>query len=387
MLVPSGVYSDKGSTELRHLFLDSCAWEWLFGFENRDKIFDIHSSFKFCPIVVAKGGRTAEIQAAFMRRDTSDWGDAERFVLPYGREQILRFSPTTRALLEVGARRDLEVLDRVYANSVLLGDDGPQGWGVTYAREFDMTNDSRLFPPLPTWEARGYRPDPYGRWVGPEGDVVLPLYQGVMINAFDPAAAAWVSGAGNRAVWEQVPWDGRMPRPQFLMAKVDYLDSVSGRGAKVGFRLIARTTDQRTMIASTMPETPAGHSLGVLYLPRRFRAPVLSAALNSWPFDWSQRLRQVGVNLSYFIISESPLPPMGSCGTQQITTLSARLGMALPIYAPEWLGLRARGLVEGAWSSSWALTIHERLRLRTLIDAIVAALYGLDVELVALDPP
>ena len=43
MLVPSGIYTDQGSTELRRLFLDHCHWKWLFGFINWQRIFDIHS--------------------------------------------------------------------------------------------------------------------------------------------------------------------------------------------------------------------------------------------------------------------------------------------------------------------------------------------------------
>ncbi|MBM4346358.1 MAG: hypothetical protein FJ100_23530, partial [Deltaproteobacteria bacterium] len=73
LIVPSGLYSDKGSTALRTLFLDHCHWRWLFGFENRDKIFDIHRSFKFCPVLVRKGGQTRALRAAFMRRSLDDW--------------------------------------------------------------------------------------------------------------------------------------------------------------------------------------------------------------------------------------------------------------------------------------------------------------------------
>ncbi len=37
-IVPSGIYTDKGTTDLRELFLDRLlAGEWLFGFENREK--------------------------------------------------------------------------------------------------------------------------------------------------------------------------------------------------------------------------------------------------------------------------------------------------------------------------------------------------------------
>lgn len=81
MIVPSGIYTDKGTTHLRELFLDHCDWQWLFGFENRDKVFDIDSRFKFCPLVVQKGGTTQAIRAAFMHRNVDDWAQAERHVL------------------------------------------------------------------------------------------------------------------------------------------------------------------------------------------------------------------------------------------------------------------------------------------------------------------
>lgn len=164
-IVPSGLYSDHGTGALRELFLDRCRWEWLFGFENKEGIFDIHRSFKFNPVIIEKGGRTDAIRTAFMRRSLEDWERAEELAVPYAREQVERFSPKSRAILEIQSARDLEILEKIYANSVLLGDDGPDGWGVKYATEFHMTNDSKLFPPRPVWETKGYRPDEYSRWL------------------------------------------------------------------------------------------------------------------------------------------------------------------------------------------------------------------------------
>ena len=164
-LVPSGLYSDHGTGALRTLFLEDCRWEWLFGIENRDKVFPIHRSYKFNPIIVQKGGKTDAIQTAFMRRKLEDWERAEDIATSYSREQVEQFSPNSRAILEIQSARDLEILSKIYANGVLLGDDGPDGWGIKYTREFDMTNDSHLFPPRPEWEAKGYRPDEYSRWL------------------------------------------------------------------------------------------------------------------------------------------------------------------------------------------------------------------------------
>ena len=164
-LVPSGLYSDNGTGALRMLFLERCRWEWLFGIENRAKIFPIDSRAKFNPVIIEKGGSTEAIQTAFMRRDLDDWERAEDLATPYTRAQVEQFSPRSRAILEIQSRRDLEILEKIYANSVLLGDDGPDGWGIKYVREFDMTNDSKLFPPRPKWEEKGYRPDEYSRWL------------------------------------------------------------------------------------------------------------------------------------------------------------------------------------------------------------------------------
>lgn len=165
-IVPSGLYSDHGTGSLRKLFLDSCRWEWLFGFENREGIFAIHRSQKFSPIIIEKGGSTESIRTAFMRRKLEDWENAETFETSYTRAQVDRFSPRSKSILEIQSSRDLKILEKLYANSVLLGDDGSGGWGIKYAQgDFNMTTDSKLFPPRPKWEEEGYRPDEYSRWL------------------------------------------------------------------------------------------------------------------------------------------------------------------------------------------------------------------------------
>ena len=188
-LVPSGLYSDHGTGSLRDLFLKQCRWEWLFGIENRDKVFPIDSRFKFNPLIIEKGGVTNTVLTSFMRRKLEDWEHAEDFAVPYSRAQIERFSPRSRAILEIQSARDLEILEKIYANGVLLGDDGPNGWGIRYAREFDMTNDSRLFPPRPRWEAKGYRPDEYSRWLLGNWRPIEELWEELGVDPSQPEPA------------------------------------------------------------------------------------------------------------------------------------------------------------------------------------------------------
>lgn len=407
LVVPSGLYTDKGSTDLRRLFLEQCRWQWLFGFENRLKIFDIDSRFKFCPVIVRKGGATEGIRAAFMRHDLADWAEAERHVIPYGREQVARFSPRTRAILEIRQKRDLEVLEKIYANSVLLGDDSENGWGIEYAREFDMTNDSKLFPPRPWWEERGYVPDEYGRWIKFKGrpnpkhttpaigwirlrdgggavdesdieDVALPLYQGVMVQQYDYAAKGWISGTGLTAEWQPISFGRKLPRPQYLLRASDLdANSRAARGLKLAFRDIARSTDERTCIGALLPDYPCGNVLGVLSTAS---APVwsLSAQLNSLAFDWALRQRISGTHLNLYVMEELALLPPSSAALCALSTSVAPLTFVSVAFAPYWLSLRED--LEVLEAPRGAVTDVERLRLRCIADAAIALLYGLDSD-------
>ena len=189
-VVPSGLYSDHGATALRDLFLERCHWEWLFGIENRDQVFPIHRSYKFNPVIVEKGGVTEAIRTVFMRRNPDDWERAEELAIPYTLAQVRQFSPKSRALLEIQSRRDLALLEKIYANAVLLGDDGPDGWCVQYAQgDFNMTSDSRHFPPRPQWEAKGYRPDEYSRWLLGDWRPIEALWEEMGVDPSRPEPA------------------------------------------------------------------------------------------------------------------------------------------------------------------------------------------------------
>ncbi|MRR56563.1 MAG: hypothetical protein EG822_19085 [Deltaproteobacteria bacterium] len=291
MVVPSGVYTDKGTTALRELFLNHCDWQWLFGFENRDGIFDIHRSFKFCPLVVQKGGMTAAIRAAFMHRNVDDWEFAERYVLAYPRDRVEEFSPYTKGILEIRSEHDLSVLQMIYTNGVLLGDRSERGWKLKYQQgDFNMTSDSKLFPERTKWEAKGYVADEYGHWLyGPwqnysghsdilerevglvisrDGqqaiyfdqieDVALPLFQGGMINIFDNISSGFVTSSSTQANWYNLPFDKKEISPRFLIG----MDNCFNRGdrftnsLKIAFRDIARNTDTRSAIGSVINGYP-----------------------------------------------------------------------------------------------------------------------------------
>ncbi len=365
LIVPSGLYTDQGTGPLRHLLLKRCRWRWLYGFENRDKLFDIHRSFKFGVVIATKGGTTETVQAAFMRHDLSDWAH-QRGVVAYPAQHIESFSPTSRSVLEIRSQQDLEIMTKIYANGISLGNTGTSGWGVEYSSEFHMTNDSKHFLSREKAQRQGYKPRHCGRWVNQAGDVLLPLVQGVMLGPLEFNRVAYVGGRGLRAKWERLEHTSEHIRPQFLMREDKASEKLRSKSPRVGFRPIARTTDRRTMIPSLIPGWPAGNSVGILHSNIKGAAIVLAGLLGSYTFDWQLRTRQSGSNVNWFLLAESVVVPPSR--SQIIGNIVA------PLFAQRWFAPE----ITRFGRRKPAATPHERLRLRCMLDAIVAELYGLD---------
>jgi hypothetical protein len=460
-IVPSGLYSDHGTGGLRRLFLDQCRWEWIFGFENREGIFEIHKSYKFNPIIVEKGGITESINTAFMRRNMEDWERAEALATPYGRAQVERFSPRSKSILEIQSQRDIEILEKIYSNSVLLGEEGPDGWGIKYAREFDMTNDSKLFPPRPKWEAEGYRPDEYSRWLKgdwrpigdlwselgidpskvqpldpelekslsntatirtpwkircaqppydalpipradiPNGiilsreadawikedgieDIALPLYEGRMIGHFDFSQKGWVSGKGRSAKWCDIPFTEKRIEPQYCMARKEYLEANNGEnreknpyGYKLAFMDVASATNERTMIATVVPDMPCGNSVPILNMEEN--PWILVTILNSLIYDFVSRRRCSGLHLNYFVIEDSPLPRLGKVA-EKLGFVSLRVGGNTPCFSDAWLRTLNSKYQAQSIKSLWGGTENERRRQLASVEAITIKEIGLDIQ-------
>ncbi len=437
-IVPSGIHSDAWSQPLRELFLDRCRWEWLFSFINLNGIFpSLYYRFKFNAMVVQKGGMTEVINTAFVRAHLEDWERAEALATPYTRAQVERFSPRSKAILEIQSPRHLEIIEKIYGNSVLLGDDGPEGWGIKYSIEFMMNTDAHLFPPRPKWEADGYRPDEYSRWLKgdwrpiaelwvelgvkpvPEGerrcaqppydtlpipraeipagillsrdadgwvreqrveDVALPLYEGRMIGQFDFSQKGWVSGKGRTAVWRDVDWAGKVVDPQYLMAAAVLAASPKGNaGPKIAYMRISSAANTRTTIATYLRGSPAGDSVFFFVAndtPTQ-TACVASGVLSSFVFDAVIRQRLGGLNMSEFILVEAPLPIHTKRMLDLATGLLLGLSLSDRLFASEWLLLEQFHTMKKAWRAQWALAPVRRLEKLASFDAFVACWYGL----------
>ncbi len=388
LIIPSSIYTDLGATDLRKLLISEAEWEWLFAFENRKRIFPgVHGSFKFCPIIVRKGGKTNVIKTAFMRHGIADWERAEELSLRYKVSYLSQFSPRTFSFIEFITNKDLEVLKTIYNHSEFLH--AYQHSTIEYIREFDMTNDSKLFPPQSNWEEKGFSPTPYGYWQDVTGNKVLPLYEGRMVGQFDFSRKGWVQGKGRSAVWRNVPFEKKYLNPQYLMDKKTFLASGKGKlGHKIGFLNVASSTNTRTMICFLNRDYPQGNSAPVLKLKTNNieNYLLLCGLLNSFVYDFALRCRFGGLSLNWYILEDTPLPANLNYVKPQVLNYfvlnAARLSFIHEYFSIEWLVLaqKHKELFRESVKSLWAITPHERLRLRCILDALVAEFYGMSYD-------
>lgn len=378
LIVPSGLYSDHGTAGLRRLFLDHCRWEWLFGFENRDKIFEIDSRFKFNPIVLEKGGTTEAIRTAFMRRALEDWERAEELSTPYTRTQVEQFSPRTLVLVELPSYRHGQVLAKVYGASSPLGTraaDAPLAVLRTQQGDINLTSGVALAWHRNSIQIRAAGIDEYGRLASDEGTVGLPIYQGAMVHQMNPLYGSYSSGRGHRTAWE--PASFQAGGAQYWLPASAYVSGTTGRSRLLSRRLV-NAANERTIIAAVIPDFPASDTTLVWHLRQNSCVGQLqlAACVNSLVFDWVARARVAGATgataLDLERLHELPVPSRLAQSTR-LAEVAATLNLCHPVFSPQWLELRHRVPVK---RHRYALTPAERKRLRCELDAIFAVLYS-----------
>ena len=399
VILPTGLYSDFGTKDLRATLLDEGRIDLLYAFQNEKRVFSAaHHWYKQVSLIATKGSRTSAFRVRF-RMGVGDSPEAHEIpddilrhdsvAMVITPDDVRLNSPETLCLVELTNKADSDIFRTIYSHSIRIGDHVP-GWQITYAQEFNTTSDSKLFPPVKQWEAKGYKPDYYGRWIGPEGDLALPVYQGSMIHQFDPMYKAYTQDRASADGWAVIPCDSKEFRPRCLMsASVFSSQSPIHSFPRIVYRRISNNTNARTFICSYGSRIPCSDSVFVLMPSNpslKNHLPVV-ASLNSLSFDFVVRQRLSGTNLSWFVIQECPIPIQITSRVERpeikrLTLDTARLVFIHRRFAPEWLKLKQLypELSSKEWKDWWAVTEADRLRLRVEIDALCADLYGLDPD-------
>ena len=357
IVIPSGIYTDLGTKQLREMLFGQTRMTGLFCIENRKEVFEgVHRSFKFLVLSFEKGGETQHFPAAFMRHDVAE---LERFphegAIDISIELVRRLAPDSLSVVEFKNAMDVRIAEKML-RFPLLGESIEGHWNVAFTAEFHMTNDSRLFKTEP-------------------GKGRVPLYEGKMIWHFDHRFAEpryWVvEKEGRAAVLGRRDDDGQ---------PIDY------QTYRLGFRDIASNTNERTLVSTVIPPTFHGNKIPTVRvfgddgnrMVANSAQMYLGAVWNSYVVDYLIRMR-VTTTLNFFYLYQLPIPRLTEkdAAFRPIVERAARLICTTPEFddlAKEIFGGRATAKTVGATESS------ERAKLRAELDGLVAHLYGLTEE-------
>ena len=351
IVIPSGIYTDLGTKQLREMLFNQTEVTGLFCFENRKDIFEgVDCRFKFIVLTYKKGGSTDKFPSAFMRHEVSE---LERFpkegALDIPIELIRRLSPDSLSVMEFKNDMDVRIAEKMLRFS-LLGEKIEGTWNLVLCNEFHMTNDSHLFKTEPA----------PGR---------LPLYEGKMIHQFTH----------------------QFSEPRFWIDEKEGRKALVGRNNadngqvmdyqkyRFGIRSIASSTNERTLIAGPIPENVfCGNSILVSDKIDSFTVYeliFLQTVLNSFSLDFHLR-RMVSANINMFYIYQLPAPRLaeGDSAFHSIVDRAAKLICTTPEFddlAKEvGLGSHKNGVTKEV----------ERNCIRAELDGLIAHLYGLTEE-------
>jgi hypothetical protein len=182
-----------------------------------------------------------------------------------------------------------------------------------------MANDSGLFRTREELAAAGWQP--VGNRYVLRKDLMLPLVEAKMVDHFDHryGSLVGVEAATGRVSRKLVGWysaiggdPNESAQPQYWVEAGDVETRLEGRwqrGWLLGWRKIARSTDQRTLIASLIPFCGTGDSFYVITF-REVEPTLVSclyANMCSFGADYAARQKVGGSNLVYHTFRQLPL--------------------------------------------------------------------------------
>ncbi|TDC05817.1 Eco57I restriction-modification methylase domain-containing protein, partial [Actinomadura bangladeshensis] len=322
-VVPTGIATDSFNQYFFNDLIQSRSLISLYEFENEEFVLsrDVHHSFRFCLLATSgKSKITEESVLAFGARKVPDL-EGRKFVMPAS--DILLLNPNTGTCPVFRASRDARIVLNVYRRiPVLVREKGPKSnpWGVRFLLMFMMNSDSHRFKERGELE-RGGADLVSGNCFAHGTKNFVPLYEAKMIHQFDHRLGTYEGQSQAQANMGTLPRLSDVDKcdpvkvvlPRYWIEQKDVANRLEGRWDKewlLGWRDIARATDERTAIFSTLPLSAVGHTLPLM-MPALSPVAGLYANMNAFILDYILRQKMAGTHLTYGYVKQLPvLPPV-----------------------------------------------------------------------------
>jgi len=387
IIVPSGVATDDTSKHLFSFLIENGRLVSLFDFENRDGLFaGVHRSYKFCLLTLGGENHTDAARLAFFLHQIEHLRDENR-LFSLTAEELKLLSPITSLCPTFRCKRDRKIVLSLYGRVKPLVKQQEENFDWVqsdFLIMFRSDDSAHLYKTIAELGVAEPVPSSLPRLRVGETQYV-PVWESKFLHQFDHRFATFATvdeadrKKGNtrelspdekEANWIALP---RYWSP--LSAVNEILGSRSwAHGWTLGYRDITNATNERTAIASCIPEGGAAQPLN-LFLPQSGMHGIFwLASMNSLAVDYVARQRIGGVHLN--ITSCRQLPIIGPASVNPDKQQFVRDRVLELVFTSPALEAFAQ---DCGWSGPpFRWDEDRRFQLRCELDAAFFHLYGLN---------
>lgn len=412
LVLPTGIAVNDSNKYFFSKLIDENRLISLYDFENREKLFDIDSRFKFCLITAGKAqAEPRTVSGGFYLTRIDHLLDPRR-IYTLRTDDFARFNPNTKLCPIFRTAKDANLTAKIYRKApILINDETKENiWGIRFMMMFNMASASSVFRTRKQLDELGGQLQRDSYIV--ENDVYVPLYEGKMFWLYNHHYASFPNeyevekrpSSINSTPYSILADSCSSIAPWYWVNKslVDsrLIDCDKEGNVRwkwehsyyIAFRDVARAADARTCIASLMPSgIAAGHKAPLVFTSRSLiPSACFAAMLSSLVFDYVARQKVGGSSMALFIMKQQPvLTPdqIPSSMQWQIVKRVAELcyfnhdmdGWALELWE-EMSEEQRSELPQLGNQQPWIYNPERRAILQAELDAIFAHLYGLNTE-------
>ena len=373
-IVPTNIATDAATSAFFGHLVEKKAISSLYDLENRAKLFpEVDSRQRFCCFTLAPSDA---ISVACYMTHPKQLEDKRR-IAHLSIEDFAGINPNTGTSPLFRCEADAALAVKLYQKAPILINEktGENTWGIRFGSLLHMSNDSHLF-----------------LYEKPEGEDVLPLYEGKLIHHYDHRFNIFTGDGENvRNLTAEEHNDPACEiTPRYWVRRDDVISKLPKDVKAIpqwfmGFRDICRATDERTLIMSFLPFAGVGNSLPLVLTNQ---SPLLQSCFvanaTSLVMDFCLRMKVGGTHINFFYIKQFPFLPPSAYTEADIAYISTRvLELSYTSYS-----MRPLAEALGYTGEPFPWDEDRRAQLKAELDAYYAKLYGLTREELAyiLDP-
>ena len=410
LVLPTGIAVNDSNKAFFSKLINENRLVSIYSFENEEKLFEIHHSFKFCLLTCCSQKDTPHsVSGGFYLRRVDHLLDPRR-IYTLQTSDFARLNPNTKTCPVFRTSRDAKLTAKIYRNSTILYNEvtGENSWNVKFARMLDMSNDSYLFRTYAQLTELGATLNG-NTFTTADGETYVPLYEGKMIWHYNHHYGSWPI-EGERPNSINTPSEDELANPDScimpwywvpLAAVKDRLMKYDRDGNVVwewkhkwlfAFRDVTNAMTERTFIIAPIPDAKGvGHTATLLYAERGcMPGASLYGMMSSLIFDYTTRQKIGGTHASINYVKQFPIltpDQIPSTMQWQIVKRVAELcyfnhdmdGWASELWDEMNEEQRAE-LPQLGTQQPWIYNPERRAILQAELDAIFAHLYGLNTE-------